>query len=174
MGFGVWRCSLNHFGPASSQPLVCTKAPQWQSHTHTVSPRRCPKRTITFTCNFFLVSVWEYVEKSIFFSFLASGETRRQASIAEFAYSCSQRGPVASKQYPIQSECRVGISQLWQKKGRNGNILSRWLSGILHLSLEYICSNLQLPVTAVLCPPCILKAHACTNLYSVTADIQYI
>lgn len=49
---------------------------------------------------------------SISLHFLASGETRKQASIAEFA--SSQRGPVARRECPTQSVCRVGISQLLQ------------------------------------------------------------
>lgn len=117
---------------------------------------RFPPRDYTILmCNFFFVSVWEYVESSISLSILASGETRRQASIAAFANSCSQRCPVASKQDPTQPEWRVGISQPLQKRdAMETSCLDGCLgSSICHWNIyaaTYCCQLLL---------PCVLHAY---------------
>lgn len=103
---------LERFWISLLPPVAAHQSIAVQSRTHSAPPGRPLGRTVIFMCNCFVVSVWEYRCNSGSLCFLASGETRRQASIAEFA--SSQRGPVACREYHTHSVCRVGISQLLQ------------------------------------------------------------
>lgn len=101
------------------------------------------------------MSVWEYIGNSIFLSFLASRESRKQANKTEIVNSFSQRDPVASKRGPSQSECRMGISQMLQRINAVGTFC---LDGCLK-SCSCHCNINTVTYSCQLLLPCVLHEY---------------